>query len=207
MKLLTQLDFLLKPQSSQDRACSWRGRMSNKMLFNTQKIIDSGTLMELLFATKLFQTAGNVVLILICYNACNFFSQPCFDNHCLQNNYTGGWLAWFFQRIITICLVAEKKNRETNNNEHKCQIPLTSQIPLKAINLHSWNVLELQGAYRGLVESRQEFTDTAPSPAERSKGLWSRAKSFGFKTGGKTPLRVRPFSTHFGAELNQRPGL
>lgn len=90
MKLLTQLDFLLKPQSSQDRACSWRGRMSNKMLFNTQKIIDSGTLMELLFATKLFQTAGNVVLILICYNACNFFSQPCFDNHCLQNNYTGG---------------------------------------------------------------------------------------------------------------------
>lgn len=90
MKLLTQLDFLLKPQSFQDRARSWRGRMSNKMLFSTQKIIDSGTLMELLFETKLFQAAGNVVLILICYNACNFFSQPCFDNHCLQNNYTGG---------------------------------------------------------------------------------------------------------------------
>lgn len=45
------------------------------MLLRAQIITDSGTLMEQLSKTKeLFQTAGNAVLSLICYNACNFSS-------------------------------------------------------------------------------------------------------------------------------------
>lgn len=49
--------------------------MNNRMLLRAQIITDSGTLMELLSKTKeLFQTAGNAVLSLICYNACNFSS-------------------------------------------------------------------------------------------------------------------------------------
>lgn len=49
--------------------------MNNRMLLRAQIITDSGTLMEQLSKTKeLFQTAGNAVLSLICYNACNFSS-------------------------------------------------------------------------------------------------------------------------------------
>jgi len=47
----------------------------NNTMCSAQKIIDSGTLMELLCKAKAsFQTAANAVRILICYNACNFFS-------------------------------------------------------------------------------------------------------------------------------------
>lgn len=49
--------------------------MNNRILLRAQIITDSGTLMELLSKTKeLFQTAGNAVLSLICYNACHFSS-------------------------------------------------------------------------------------------------------------------------------------
>lgn len=67
--------------------------MNNRMLLRAQIITDSGTLMELLSKTKeLFQTAGNAVLTLICYNACNFSSFVS-TIVCLQNNHEGGWLA------------------------------------------------------------------------------------------------------------------
>lgn len=54
---------------------SWREIINNRTLLRAQIIIDSRTLMELLCKTKkLFQTAGNSVLNLICYDACNFSS-------------------------------------------------------------------------------------------------------------------------------------
>jgi len=49
--------------------------MNNRTLLRAQIITDSGTLMEMLCKTKkLFQTVGNAVLSLICYNACNLSS-------------------------------------------------------------------------------------------------------------------------------------
>lgn len=66
--------------------------MNNRMLLRAQIITGSGTLMGLLSKTKeLFQTAGNAVLSLICYNACTFSSLVS-TIICLQNNPKGGWL-------------------------------------------------------------------------------------------------------------------
>lgn len=95
--------------------------MNNRMLLRAQIITDSGTLMELLSKTKeLFQTAGNAVLSLICYNACNFSSLVSTiiackitiredDLHVLPAGQDGLW-----------------KKKKTNSEEQKRQSPLNS---------------------------------------------------------------------------------
>lgn len=97
--------------------------MNNRMLLRAQIITGSGTLMGLLSKTKeLFQTAGNAVLSLICYNACTFSSLVS-TIICLQNNPKGGWLecsssgsGWFGGKKTPKLTVRRKKKSQSPLN-------------------------------------------------------------------------------------------
>lgn len=80
----------------------------------------------------------------------------------------------FFQWIIIVCLTTEKEtHRETNNDKHKCQIPLNFLDPSQShrsawleCDVHPMGIL-----WSGLLVLCQEFTNTTLSHAEMCKGL------------------------------------